>query len=46
MHIDKTHLMTGFWLGLGLLLAYFIWSLLTGAAGRALSAARGGKRGN
>lgn len=46
MTIDKTHLMLGFWVGLGLLLAYFMWTLITGAAGRALSAAKGGKRGN
>lgn len=46
MNIDKGHLMTGFWLGLGLLAAYFIWTLITGAASRALSAARGGSRGN
>lgn len=44
--IDKSHLMLGFWVGLGLLLAYLVWSLLSGAAGRAISAARGGSRGS
>ena len=45
MHIDKADLSKGFWVGLGLLLAYLVWTLLTGLAGRAVTAGRG-KRGN
>lgn len=43
MHIDKAHLALGFWVGLGLLFAYFLWNVATQIFGRVV---HGGGRGS